>query len=560
MSPLFTLGLIGLGIVAALLVLASTTTGIGTTPDSIHYIAAAHSLLAGDGFLRYGGGVFDGWPPLFPIILALVKVIAGAARVDYLECLRWLQALTFAAVVVAAGLFFRRYMRPSPLPFVAALAVLFGAVLLDHSVYVLTESLFVVLVIVFVYYLPPFLESASPRLLVVVSATAALACLQRYLGVTLIVLGVMSILALMRQIPVWMRVRYALTLGVLAGAPLGIWIVRNLLLSSSPIGAWGPRYLAVTLIALGVLSVLGIAARQTRLPARLRYGLIVVVLAVVPIALASVRRNLLAASLQRFGVTYDQVLNWFLPEALSIGYFRLGAVILAVGIVLLVLSYRRHGRIDLRELAKPVLASTRVLPVIGFIIIYPAPVLLGNRPIERYFSPLYMVLVWLAFVLLDRASQWLGARFNRQRLAQAAAVGVAAMWLLYPLSRTLDEVEARAGWCCQNAEARRSPLVVWLQTHPLAGPAYSNTTLPLLYAGVYSTSAPRSMEQWSPITLAPGRNHYLILFDDAARYTCPAPRFCYDVPYSIEELGARFALTPLVETEDGGVYQLASRR
>ena len=91
-----------LGVVAALL--STPYGGAGTTPDSISYIAASRSLLAGYGFVRYEAVPFTIWPPVYPLLLAGVDVIRSALGiVEITEAIRYGQALGFGALIVAAG-------------------------------------------------------------------------------------------------------------------------------------------------------------------------------------------------------------------------------------------------------------------------------------------------------------------------------------------------------------------------------------------------------------------------------------------------------------------------
>ncbi len=89
------------------MLLARLTTadiGAGVSKDSVEYLAAARSLLIpqSGGLLRgYDGSIFILWPPLYPMLLALVEILTGQ---DALEAAGWLNLLLFGAAILLVSL------------------------------------------------------------------------------------------------------------------------------------------------------------------------------------------------------------------------------------------------------------------------------------------------------------------------------------------------------------------------------------------------------------------------------------------------------------------------
>ena len=109
-SKIFKLILIGLfGIMGAgIVILLTSPHGAGITPDTVSYVSAARSLADGHGFLQYNGEYLVFQPPLYPIILALIKITFST---DPLISAGYLNGLFFGLIVFISGLFFLKHMK-----------------------------------------------------------------------------------------------------------------------------------------------------------------------------------------------------------------------------------------------------------------------------------------------------------------------------------------------------------------------------------------------------------------------------------------------------------------
>ena len=124
-----------LGLSAALALagyLYATGTGLAGTFDSYHYLYAAHTLRQKGQLLMPGGGPFQAWPPLFPLVLA---ALGGPGPV------RWLNGLALLGTLAAWSAVGYRLLpgrRALALPLLLAL----GAPALVVSKFVWSEPLF----------------------------------------------------------------------------------------------------------------------------------------------------------------------------------------------------------------------------------------------------------------------------------------------------------------------------------------------------------------------------------------------------------------------------------
>ncbi|MGD8451132.1 MAG: hypothetical protein PVJ57_04885 [Phycisphaerae bacterium] len=211
-------GLLGAGLV----LLATARYGAAVTSDSIAYIAAARHVGAGEGFIGTYGGWYVAWPPMLPGLLALL----GMCGVEPAVGARWLNALAFGATVALVGHWVRRTTVTRGLWLFATVLTLLSFPLLLVACYVWSEPLFVLLAVAGLYRLSVAGEDPRASTLLGAALLVAAACLTRYFGVTLIMVGGLMLLvrggASYRR-----RVANAALFGVVTATPLALWLARN---------------------------------------------------------------------------------------------------------------------------------------------------------------------------------------------------------------------------------------------------------------------------------------------------------------------------------------------
>ncbi len=232
-----------LSCVGVLVILAGTSTyGAGISPDSVGYIATARSMAAGDGAVSYDGAPMVLWPPLYPAFLAGIHYVSG---VDPLSSAPIVNAVLFGVIIYLSYLLFLRHSESSrAFPLVGAASVLVSFPLVHVSLSAWSEPLFIVLVLVYLVTSEFYLARGTARLLLVVSLSAALACLTRYIGVVLIPTGLVTILAFRRD-ALGVKVRHLALFACVSAAPVGIWVMRNYYLSGTPLGPREPSGLSL---------------------------------------------------------------------------------------------------------------------------------------------------------------------------------------------------------------------------------------------------------------------------------------------------------------------------
>ena len=194
--------------------------GPGLTPDSALYVSTAHNLLAGAGFVPFHGVYARA--PLYPLILAATSYFHD----DMIAAAGVLNAIAFGLSVCVALAWLRRRQVSAPLMAWAGLALAFSP-LAGVAAYVWSEAVFVLFVLAALFSLDRFLVAGTRRMLFVAAGFAALCCLTRYAGASVLVCATVLIATRSQWRPT-RRVRAAALYVAIGIAPTAVWLVRNL--------------------------------------------------------------------------------------------------------------------------------------------------------------------------------------------------------------------------------------------------------------------------------------------------------------------------------------------
>lgn len=216
-------------VAAAILAFGLAVDGIGMSPDSHSYMEAALNIASGKGVLTGAGDAarpMVRWPPGYPILLlpgaitpvgvnlwaaVLSVILLGALEAGVFLLLRKLGVRTSASLL-AAGLLFTAH----------GLLLNFGMML--------SEAPFLVLELALIAALTRDNDSAPFRWLALAGVFAALATLTRFAGQGLI-LGLCGYVLLAGTHSLRSRVGRALCFFAFAQVPVGLWLLRNWLLT-----------------------------------------------------------------------------------------------------------------------------------------------------------------------------------------------------------------------------------------------------------------------------------------------------------------------------------------
>ena len=231
--------LAAIGVLAAVLVLLRVSEwGPAAGPDATLYVSAARNLLAGEGFTGYRGVPCSDAAPLFPLALTL----AGLSGADPLDAAGRINAAAFGLTAFATAAWVRHRARSAFLAVWASLACALSPPLAAVASAAMTEPLFVLFVTLSLFALDRYREDGGRSPLLASAVCAALACATRYLGLALVAAALPLVLTAGRRDIRFPRRRIgdASLFAAVALAPLGAWMLRNLLAVGSPTGRFYP--------------------------------------------------------------------------------------------------------------------------------------------------------------------------------------------------------------------------------------------------------------------------------------------------------------------------------
>ena len=230
------LAIVAIALLGAGLVLArEAVQGVALHRDSVEYVGTARGLLAGDGFARLNGHVYDAWAPLYPMLLAA----ASFGALDPLDVAGPLNAIAFGLTVCVVGHWMRRRLSSRLLVVWACLAVALAVPLSRVASAALSEAPFILLATLALFHADAFLRDGKRPALMWAVAFTALACLMRYLGLPLIP-AIALLLFARGGGPFPQRARLALGWALAAAIPVALWMLRNVAITGNPAGGRVP--------------------------------------------------------------------------------------------------------------------------------------------------------------------------------------------------------------------------------------------------------------------------------------------------------------------------------
>lgn len=208
------------------LILYQTRNGPGVGGDSVQYIMGARNLLAGNGYSRLSGAgnliPITGFPPGYPFVLAVL----GWLGLDMFSSASVLNAIFFGGSILLSGLLIRRATRSVLAATIGSLLILTSTTLLQFHGMVMTEALYIFLMLLTLSLLVWYLDENRPIYLILLAGLIGAATLTRYVGLSLLATGLLSIL-LFSKTSLRRRILDCTLLAAISVAPLFFWFRRN---------------------------------------------------------------------------------------------------------------------------------------------------------------------------------------------------------------------------------------------------------------------------------------------------------------------------------------------
>jgi hypothetical protein len=205
--------------------------GIGVSDDSIFYISASENLLSGKGISWIEAGnelkPLTHFPPLYPLSLSFLGYFIGVREAANLNAsvLFGINAVLITLMVYQGTMSLRASL-------LGGLLALVSPLLLNIHSKAMSEPLYIALALTSLILLTSYLKNRKNWQLVLAAAVASLAYLTRYIGVSVLLTGLFSLVLLY---PGTYRTKFKKVslYGTIAFVPNLIWYVRNYLLTGS---------------------------------------------------------------------------------------------------------------------------------------------------------------------------------------------------------------------------------------------------------------------------------------------------------------------------------------
>jgi len=486
-----------LGFAAATLVWLSTSLyGVGMTTVSGDYVSAARSLAAGEGFVQHDGRAYIEYPPLYPLALAAF----GWAGVDPQDGARWFNALCLGLLVFLASRWLQRSLASGLIATLGGVALLVSVPLLDMSISAFPEALFMLLVLLALWSAARYAGRTRGVDLAAATLFCALACLTRYMGIT-VVFAAAVVLLFRRSGRPRERAGSALLLCAVSLLPTLLWLVRNAAITGSAAGNRG-------------------ASDYTLL--------------------------------QNLGYMLQVLSLWILPERIPMAA-RAGVVVVLALAVLVWLLRRRGGE-------GPQRAEVNAMALFAVVYVGATVVALSlvalDRMNTRYLIPSYVPLALVLFAAADS----LAARV-RGRAALASVSLILVLWVLlngrYD-ARKVSESRARGAGGYSTTAWHNDAMIEALRAHPLSGLVYSNDAYAVnILTGVPAHPSPRKYRFNSRTSTTNDIERFAATVDSAGSVSLVwLDSVQRDYLFSEQDLASRFHLALADSTAGGRVYRV----
>lgn len=209
--------------------------GIGISPDSIVYLSVARNMDAHGQLMDYTSSPIVDFPVFYPFFLSVVGFLS---RVDQLAAAPYINGTLLAAIIIITGYLIDSFEGVTKwYKWVILIMIAVSPSFLDVYGMLWSETLFILLTIIFIAVFSRYLRKRTTASLLICAGIAAIACITRYAGVTIIGTGLM-VLVFDRSLELRKKILHCLIFGSVSVSLLIANLIRNTMITGS---LTGPR-------------------------------------------------------------------------------------------------------------------------------------------------------------------------------------------------------------------------------------------------------------------------------------------------------------------------------
>lgn len=212
--------------------------GVGVSPDSIMYASTARSIYEHGTLITFNGGPLVFFPVFYPFFLSIALFITGG--VSTIAAAPVINGILFGTVIFSSGYIISKFDAKSVIyKWLILLALVLSPALLEIYTYLWSETLFIAEVALFPLVYHRYILKRTTKSLLWVCLLTAIACITRYIGVTLIMAGGMMML-LDKELPIRKKITHILLFGFSSISFVVVNIIVNKLSSGLSTGTREP--------------------------------------------------------------------------------------------------------------------------------------------------------------------------------------------------------------------------------------------------------------------------------------------------------------------------------
>ncbi len=206
-----------------LVLLLTKHSGLGISPDSIYYLSAADSLVAGKGLYQFDDKPFIMFPFFYPSFLAFLQ---GVLHLSLLKGGVYLNACLFGAVIYMSGWMLAKWKVTPWLRWLLLLLMALSPSLLEIYTMLWSETLFIMEIMLGIFIARKyFLETNYKNLFFIIIITAII-LVTRLAGLAFA--GTIGLLILMNHDLKWgTKIKHSIIYGCCSLLPLVLNLLRN---------------------------------------------------------------------------------------------------------------------------------------------------------------------------------------------------------------------------------------------------------------------------------------------------------------------------------------------
>jgi hypothetical protein len=216
-----------------LILIFSKHSGIGASPDSVTYIAAARHMVHGMGFNSFDNLPVVDFPFAYPFFLTIISFFTS---LDPLQFGTGLNGILFGLLLYTCGSIMNGFHKTTGwYKRILLLCILFSPALQEVYSMLWSETVFLILILFFILSITNYLKFKTNKWLWISAGICALTCFTRYAGVFMMLTGG-AIIFFNKKNPLLRRTLDCLKFGILTIPLLLINIIRNFWLTGLATG------------------------------------------------------------------------------------------------------------------------------------------------------------------------------------------------------------------------------------------------------------------------------------------------------------------------------------